>query len=129
MAPGKIRLSYDPRRPSRPRRAANITGSIHPLLFEAGCGVAIATAGRTSGQCYFRVPRFRAQAVAIRERLTCQHVAGAARSNSPTVQSPSNTETRAGFHRAPIQLVEYAGHMNPRQRLAPRGAVTVAARL
>ena len=36
------------------------TGSIHPLLFEAGCGAAIATAGRTSGQCYYRVPRFRA---------------------------------------------------------------------
>ena len=35
-------------------------GSIHPLLFEAGCGVAIATAGRTSGQCYYRVPRLRA---------------------------------------------------------------------
>src|SRR5258707_14570302 len=35
-------------------------GSIHPLLFEAGCGVVIATAGRTSDQCYYRVPRLRA---------------------------------------------------------------------
>jgi hypothetical protein len=36
---GKIRLSYDPRRTSRPRRAPDIpfTGSTHPLLFEAGC--------------------------------------------------------------------------------------------
>ena len=57
----KVRLSYDPRRTSRPRRAPNITGSIHPLLFEAGCGAAIATAGRTSDQCYYRVPRFRAR--------------------------------------------------------------------
>jgi hypothetical protein len=66
---GKVRLSYDPRRTSRPRRAPNIpfTGSTHPLLFEAGCGVAIATAGRTSGQCYYRVPRFRGRAVVIRE--------------------------------------------------------------
>jgi hypothetical protein len=40
-------------------------GSIHPLLFEAGCGVAIATAGRTSGQCYYRVPRLRAVGVLL----------------------------------------------------------------
>jgi hypothetical protein len=33
-------------------------GSTHPLLFEPGCGVTIATAGRTSGQCYYRVPHF-----------------------------------------------------------------------
>ena len=50
------------------------TGSTHLLLFEAECSVAIATAGRTSGQCYCRVPRFRGRAVAIRERLTCQQV-------------------------------------------------------
>src|SRR5258705_12940155 len=37
------------------------------FLFEAGCGVAIATAGRTSGQFYYRVPRFRGGAVVIRE--------------------------------------------------------------
>jgi hypothetical protein len=62
MAPGKgpseLRTQTD--LPSQASPQYPFTGSTHPLLFEAGCGVAIATAGRTSGQCYYRVPHFRA---------------------------------------------------------------------
>jgi hypothetical protein len=81
MAPGKVRLSYDPRGPPVPDEPSIFlfAGSIHPLLFEAGCGVAIATAGRTSGQCYYRVPRLRAVgqsgAVSTVTVLFCQRIA------------------------------------------------------
>jgi hypothetical protein len=56
--PSELRTQTD--LPSQASPQYPFTGSTHPLLFEAGCGVAIATAGRTSGQVYYRVPRFRA---------------------------------------------------------------------
>jgi len=63
MMPEYGRDAHTPGQQDRPGCSARGVVS----LFEAGCGVAIATAGRTSGQCYYRVPRFRGRAVAIRE--------------------------------------------------------------
>jgi len=46
--------------PSQTSLNISLRGLDSSSFVRSGCGVAIATAGRTSGQCYYRVPRLRA---------------------------------------------------------------------